>query len=618
MPHNGITDPSNPNFVPYYERRGTAAEGVAVEWLEQKNRSEEEILSKYPPRDRDELRRMSQASIIGEFQNLQRFEQREVRRGRLMQLEDTLAKQGANITASIMLQHRSIREGVDATLADAVKTHADAVRALPEGNAERTRMDKWLENERKEAATDYSGQLAGLVTQTNAKIMMAEPLIDAAVADGLLSPEEGAARKRTAARAAYTSVFKTLVSEGQLEAAEAFVSALEARPVTNPDGSVVTDGNGLPEVEDSPAASLYGFTTEEVSALRGQTKALGLQLAAAARERRAEERRAIDDNVKRRQLEIFGSSGDMSDYFTGLDSLGRDPDLQREYPERALALRMRAKKGLAALLKEKELADARDAKAKARDEKAAARAVARAEKQRRADVLEDLKRQAEYLLVPPSDDADEKTEAQYARDKCALAEQVEAAFTNGWIDADDFSSLRSKMSKSYDADEAWAVRHIHQVLGFDRGLGLDTPGEVQTYLKNNNKVELRGQKLSSDEVSSLLNIGMDEFKALRREHPTANMRDLARKAGQVVAQVFAEREASEIIEMLMDARKYAAEADSAMHSAVRPVAMRLYPSKAQIQADDEARRKREAAAEEAKKRTPEDNAKLEDEIADEE
>ena len=34
MTRNGITDPMDPNFVPYYERQGLDAEGMADEWLE--------------------------------------------------------------------------------------------------------------------------------------------------------------------------------------------------------------------------------------------------------------------------------------------------------------------------------------------------------------------------------------------------------------------------------------------------------------------------------------------------------------------------------------------------------------------------------------------------------
>ena len=74
--------PRDPDFVPYYQRKGLDAEGMADEWLENYSKSRSKGRSLLPPDVRERADLENADWVNGQYANLKSYEMREVRKGK--------------------------------------------------------------------------------------------------------------------------------------------------------------------------------------------------------------------------------------------------------------------------------------------------------------------------------------------------------------------------------------------------------------------------------------------------------------------------------------------------------------------------------------------------------
>ena len=263
---NGITDPQDPNFVPYYERQGLAAEGMADEWLANYSKSREQGRALLPPKVRELADRENAQWVQGQYANLKAYEIREVRRGKVNAITQSAEDAATRVMWSVGQQTSADLRGRDRELEDARKEYEDSVRALsPEILSGLDEKEKAQSEAAAKMAKDRLDERTRLAMEdfgTRADNHFHEMLdeienvgrqFDAGVADRLYDEHEGRVRKQKAARATIQNVVGSLVADGALDAAERFVTLLETEMDTD---------------SDMPVAGRYGFAPAEIKAMQ--------------------------------------------------------------------------------------------------------------------------------------------------------------------------------------------------------------------------------------------------------------------------------------------------------------------------------------------------------------
>ena len=263
---NGITDPRDPDFIPYYQRQGLDAEGVSSEFMETWRKKSAEILARTRPESREAVRIGLGEFAEGQYANLQSYEMREVRRGKVDAITRAAEDSAVRAMWSVGQQTAADIRGRDQELEDARKEYEDAERAakgilagleIPENRklAEQELADaKARFDERtRQAQADFEGRVKNHFFEMVDSIEETGRQFDAGVAERLYDWHEGRVRKMKAARATIQNMVGSLAAAGHLEAAGRFVEMLE----------------GEKDAEsDMPVAGRYGFIPAEVDAMR--------------------------------------------------------------------------------------------------------------------------------------------------------------------------------------------------------------------------------------------------------------------------------------------------------------------------------------------------------------
>lgn len=430
-----IRNPEDPDFVPYYEREGLNAVGVADEWLDNARRNRENRLRKLDPKLREQVAARVDAALAGEYENLQRFEARETRRGLILKMEDDIQTQAANVANSVRQQFGAFAAGRAARLEDARKTHDEAVRGLADDDPRRAEADKWLAMNDRDEQASTAAECDRLITETLAKIDMAEPSMDNAALVARMDPTELAARKRKAARAAYEGVVRTLVQDGNLDAADRFIDALD----------------GTPE-KPSPLAQAYGFMPTDAGALREDVKRARARMSAAAEAAEREARAAVVRDFTEKELSLRDVPQEL--WADEYDRMGKDAALKAADPVRAMRYRDAA-------------AEMRAAAARAKGQATAARI--KANEEALSGRLIDLALAKEF-----GDVSDE----QYAEEQSAIWRDFAVAARGDEVGDRFKESFRADFGQNFTARQREAMRYVCDLFGY-RG-ELDSSGGVPT------------------------------------------------------------------------------------------------------------------------------------------
>lgn len=171
-----------------YQRQGTSAAGIADEWTKIANERVRDAGAGMDSVTRERLKERMAPWLAGRRENLMGHQMREVRRGRIMELENDMAATAANETNDILAQARG---------------------------------------EEEDAGTDFAKSARGHLVQLGVVTDSHEDRFGQAVKDGLFSPEE-AERRRVANRGnTVRTMLSALVGDGRDRSASAMLDELE-------------------------------------------------------------------------------------------------------------------------------------------------------------------------------------------------------------------------------------------------------------------------------------------------------------------------------------------------------------------------------------------------------
>ena len=264
---NGITDPRDPDFIPYYQRQGLDAEGVSSEFMETWRKKSSEILARTRPESREAVRIGLGEFAQGQYANLKSYEMREVRRGKVDAITQGAEEAAVRTAWSVCGQAAADLRAREKEREDAQKEYDEVARTFPRSFVDvmpdpqdKANAERWLKeaadrrDERlKQADEAFTASARNRFFEAVQGIEDAGRQFDAGVADMLFDEREGAARKRKAARAAIGGVVGSLIEGGSLDVAERFVDSLE--------NEKDVDGK-------SPVAMRYGFLPDDIAKMR--------------------------------------------------------------------------------------------------------------------------------------------------------------------------------------------------------------------------------------------------------------------------------------------------------------------------------------------------------------
>ena len=263
---NGITDPRDPDFIPYYQRQGLDAEGVTAEFRDSVRKDIADTMAKTRPEDRALLGAKLGRWAEGQIANLQSYEMREVRRGKVDAITQAAEDSAVRAMWSVGQQTAADARGRDLELEDARKEFEDAERAARgilagmEHPANRKLAEQELADAKARfderaslAQADFDERVKNHFFEMVDSIEETGRQFDAGVAERLYDEHEGRVRKMKAARATIQNMVGSLAAAGHLEAAGKFVALLESEKDAE---------------SDMPVAGRYGFIPAEVDAMR--------------------------------------------------------------------------------------------------------------------------------------------------------------------------------------------------------------------------------------------------------------------------------------------------------------------------------------------------------------
>lgn len=268
---NGITDPRDPDFIPYYQRQGLDADGVSSEFMETWRKKSSEILARTRPESREAVRIGLGEFAQGQYANLKSYEMREVRRGKVDAITQGAEEAAVRTAWSVCGQAAADLRAREKEREDAQKEYDEVARTFPRSFVDvmpdpqdKANAERWLKeaadrrDERlKQADEAFAASARNRFFEAVQGIEDAGRQFDAGVADMLFDEREGAARKRKAARAAIGGVVGSLIEGGSLDVAERFVDSLE--------NEKDVDGK-------SPVAMRYGFLPDDIGKMREAVK----------------------------------------------------------------------------------------------------------------------------------------------------------------------------------------------------------------------------------------------------------------------------------------------------------------------------------------------------------
>ena len=311
---NGITDPRDPDFIPYYQRQGLDAEGVSSEFMETWRKKSSEILARTRPESREAVRIGLGEFAQGQYANLKSYEMREVRRGKVDAITQGAEEAAVRTAWSVCGQAAADLRAREKEREDAQKEYDEVARTFPRSFVDvmpdpqdKANAERWLKeaaarrDERlKQADEAFAASARNRFFEAVQGIEDAGRQFDAGVADMLFDEREGAARKRKAARAAIGGVVGSLIEGGSLDVAERFVDSLE--------NEKDVDGK-------SPVAMRYGFLPEDIGKMREAVKSARVRAKAESeRALREAERQTLDGiELASREAMADGSLGSIED-----------------------------------------------------------------------------------------------------------------------------------------------------------------------------------------------------------------------------------------------------------------------------------------------------------------
>lgn len=444
------------NIQDYYQLRGTAAEGAADRWLSAVRRDARDRLAKMDPMMRKSVGAQIDRWTAGRYENLKAHETREVRSGKIAELSLRMDQSAASTAADVALSADSE--------ARSISERRSALMATPD-TEERAKAIRALDDER---AQSNDRRLAQLAAETADR----EREWNNAVEQGLFSPEEARVRALANRKSAYSSTIRALLDNGNDDAAEAILDALEAEG--GPRDAKTGKGRR------GHLGTVCGFCADDLARFR---EGIGIVRARRDAERRraeAEAKEAARDAAREKEVKLHlqpipadaaGQAAHFEQMAADYAALAQDPSLDAStrlsYAKTAESLGYHSMSRLEEEKRERKAA-AKEAQAEAREQAREAREQAReakelAESERKAneDGLARALCQLQMLELEgsiPQKDADEAQAAIWRKfHVCAYSGKVSPSFMN---------SFQSRMTTRLSDQERNAMRKFYQAFGY--------------------------------------------------------------------------------------------------------------------------------------------------------
>lgn len=372
---DAIKNPGDEGFVPYFERRGLAARGVADQWLAWYRQQEQKTYKATSPTLRQTISRENEAWAQRQYAALRHFEMREVRQGETKAIEQNIADRSSSSVESVLAQIRAESEWADQKRVEiAVNNAGDA---MVNGAPDATRHAEHEAAVTAQVTNDTLTHIRHLL----ADIEDMSRMYDVAAAKALCTPEDAIVRKRMMGGATYCNAIDSLIASGHDAAAERFVDAVDLERDT--DGKPVPKGkdkDGKPVFKQNEIAKTLGISSEKIATFRAaiqrvrDRKAADQKREAAARAKQAKDA-AREMEIALHLRPIPDDEAGQSAYFErmGVDyaELANDPTLPPEtrlgYAKTARALGFQSIDSKTAAARQKK-AEVREAMAERREQ----------------------------------------------------------------------------------------------------------------------------------------------------------------------------------------------------------------------------------------------------------